>query len=505
MFVVTTLVYPCVLALLCVGAGLLVDRVSGGYLPGLLLPAVGAAALIAVSQLTTYVTPAAPATPYALAIVAVAGFALGWQQVRRAFAGDRRREPSYRWQLAVPALAYVIALAPVLFAGRATFSSYQSLTDSALHMMGADYLMRHGQEYAHLDLRNSYGQYIQAYYGTSYPSGSDTLFGGSAFILGAPLMWMFQPFNAFMLASAGGPAWVLARRMGLVNGWAMLAALSATVPALVYGYELIGSVKEVVALAMILALGALVALHERWLTRGPITGVVAPAIVLAAGMSALGVGFGAWGLAAAVVLGVVAVRDVTAGRQSTRRLLGLIATAALVVLVCALSTWVNLAGSLHVAQNIASTSNPGNLGTPLRPVQVLGTWLVGSYQQVPRGGQLALSYVIALVTLIAVGLGALRVVYMGEYALAGWIALMLAVGLGLTVYSTTWVERQGADAQLTGPRARGVGGGRRAARVDQSTGAASGGGAGGGAAHGWDRGVGCDAVPRLRSGADRAL
>ncbi|MGA9874751.1 MAG: hypothetical protein WBQ21_02985, partial [Solirubrobacteraceae bacterium] len=66
MFVLTTLVYPVVLALLCLGAALLVDRISGGFLPGALLPAVGAAALIAVSQLSTYAAPLAPATPYLL-------------------------------------------------------------------------------------------------------------------------------------------------------------------------------------------------------------------------------------------------------------------------------------------------------------------------------------------------------------------------------------------------------------------------------------------------------
>ena len=37
------------------------------------------------------------------------------------------------------------------------FSSYMALPDSAVHMMGADFLIRHGQDYAHLDLRNSYG------------------------------------------------------------------------------------------------------------------------------------------------------------------------------------------------------------------------------------------------------------------------------------------------------------------------------------------------------------
>src|SRR5271169_3210666 len=118
MFVLTTLGYPCVLALLCIGAGLLVDRVSGGYLPGVLLPAVGVAALIAVSQLTTYAVSAAPATPYAIAIVSVAGIALGWRRVQTFARGWRR----WRWQLAVPALAYIVALAPILFAGRPTFS-----------------------------------------------------------------------------------------------------------------------------------------------------------------------------------------------------------------------------------------------------------------------------------------------------------------------------------------------------------------------------------------------
>lgn len=435
MFALTALAYPCVLALLCIGAGLLIDRVSGRWLPGMLLPVVGAAGLIAVSQLTTYTTFTAPATPYALAAIAVAGFVLGWQPLSGCVRGWRR----YGWQISVGVLAYVIALAPVLLTGRPTFSGYQALTDSAVHMLGADYLMRHGQEYAHLDLLRSYGQYIHDYYGTSYPSGADTLFGGSAFILGLPLIWAFQPFNAVMLAIATGPAWVLARRIGLTGGWAALAALTATVPALVYGYELVASVKEIVALSMILALGALVTLNGRWLW-GRALGVLPAAIVLAAGLSALGVGFGAWGLAAVAVLGTIAVRDVAAGQHSPRELLAVVAVAALTTIVCALSTWADLAGSLHVASNIAATTNPGNLQGALHPVQALGTWLVGSYEQAPSGWLLVLSYTIAALTLLAAVLGMLRVVYMGEYALAGWIALIVVAGIALTASTTAWVN-----------------------------------------------------------------
>jgi hypothetical protein len=439
-FVLTALVYPCVLAILCVGAGLLVDRASGGWLPGMLLPAIGAAALIAVSQLSTYIAPAAPATPYALAIIAVAGCALGWSRLRT-YARDWRR---CRWQLGVLVLAYLVALAPVLLAGRPTFSSFGILDDSAFHLLGADYLMRHGQDYAHLDLRNSYGQFVNAYYATGYPSGADTLFGGSAFILGAPLIWMMQPFNAFMLATAAGPMWLLARRTGLAGGWCALATLTATVPALVYGYELVASVKEIVALGPILALGALVVLHPRWLWRGA-TGAIPLAVVLAGGVATLGVGFGAWALAAVLVLAAVAAGEIRAGRRRARELIAALALATAIVLVGALGTWTGLSRSVQVARGIATTTNPGNLHAPLHVVQVFGTWLTGSYENVPTGALLPLSYAIVAITLIAAVLGGLRIFYLGESTLGGWITTTIVVGLALQLLAGTWV---GAKALL---------------------------------------------------------
>ena len=486
MFVLTALIYPCVLALLCAGAGLLVDRLTGGWLPGMLLAVVGAAALIAISQLSTYIAPLAPATPYAIGAIALAGLALGRDRLGAAI--GRLREPGEGGRrglclkLAVGPIAYAIALAPVLAAGRPTFSSYQALTDSAVHMLGADYLMRHGQDYAHLDLRNSYGQYIHNYYGTSYPSGADTLFGGTAYILGLPLIWALQPFAAFVLALATGPAWVLARRIGPAGGWAALAAITATVPALVYGYELVASVKELVALGMILTLGALVAERVRWLAPGRLAGVAVPGLVLAAGVAALGVGFGAWALPAAIVLGWTALgRARTSGREhrgSVQRaagsqemgrgasgtrprgwswswswgwgwLAGLVAVATGTAVVGALSTWADLGGSLRVAQTIASTANPGNLQEPLHPVQALGTWLSGSYQTVPHGWLAVLTYAIAALTLLAAVLGAARIVHLGEYALGAWMALTVVVGVALLAYSTAWVDAK--TIMLTSP------------------------------------------------------
>lgn len=442
LFALTVFVYPVALALLCAGAGLLVDRCSGAFLPAALLPSVGAAALIGVSQLCTYFSGIARATPYVLLAFALGGLVLGRARLR-ALAGavlirgaGRARRVS---ALAVGPLAYLLAIAPVLLAGRASFSSFMGLSDSAVHMIGADYLIHHGQDYAHLDVRNSYAQFLKSYYGTSYPSGADTLFGGSSLLLGLPLIWTFQPFNALMLGLASGPAWELARRLGLPAALAALAALVTTVPALVYGYELIGSVKEVVALAMVLTLGALVVAHRRWLARGARRSLPF-AIVLAAGISALGVGFGVWGLAAAAVLLGALLDGLRARRIEARAALAMILAGALALLVAAWPTWRHVSASLHVAQTIASTGNAGNLHAPLKWTQAFGVWLHGSYKQPPGGAWLVLTDVLIALALGACLLGAAHLLARRRFVLAGWIAASLLAWAALARSATTWVD-----------------------------------------------------------------
>jgi hypothetical protein len=464
LFALTVLVYPLALALLCLGAGLLVDRCSGRFLPAALLPSVGAATLIALSQLSTYLSPLATATPYLIAACAVGGFALGRARLRslagqlrsRGAAGGAAGRHGHRHGerrasrlplgalLAVPLLTYLLALAPVLLSGRASFSSFMALSDSAVHMIGADFLIHHGQDYSHLSMQGSYGQFIAHYYATGYPSGADTLFGGSTLLLGLPLIWTFQPFNAVMLALGSGPAWVLARRFGLRRGVAALAALSATVPALVYGYALIGSVKEIVALTMMLTLGALVVVHRRWLTRAPIRALPI-AIVLAAGVAALGAGFGAWGLAAAVVLLVTLLGE---RAQSARRALGadlrrtlaMLLLVAVALAVAALPTWAHFSQSLEVAQNIASTGNAGNLPAPLKWTQAFGIWLHSSYKQAPGGAALVITDVLVGLAILACLLGAIALLRARRYALGGWIAMTLLAWLVLDRSATTWVD-----------------------------------------------------------------
>ncbi|MGH2831158.1 MAG: hypothetical protein ACRDK2_00145 [Solirubrobacteraceae bacterium] len=433
MFLASTLGYPCVLVVLCLGAGLLTDRLSGGFLPYALLPIVGASALIAFSQLSTYLSWLAPVSPYLMASFALAGFLLARVKLLALLRAVGERP----WLIALPLIAYLLALAPVLLAGRASFSSYMTLADSAVHMIGADYLIHHGQQFSHLDLRNSYGQFIKGYYAAGYPSGADTLFGASALLLRLPLIWAFQPFNAFMLALATGPAWLLARRLGLTGMFAVLAALAATLGALVYAYELFASVKEISVLGMILALGCLVTEHHRWLCARA-TGGLAIAVLFAGGLAALGTAFGVWALVATIVLAGVLIGQLRARRLDVRGVVALLGVGVVTLVIAAGPTWINLSGALQVTQTIATTANPGNLHSPLRAIQIFGVWLNGSYKLAPTGVALLCTYLLIALAVIAAVLGALHVLRTRRYVFAGWLALMLIAWLLVSNSVTTW-------------------------------------------------------------------
>jgi hypothetical protein len=435
MFVLTTLVYPCLLAVLCLGAGLLVDRLAGRVLPAVLLAPTGAALLIAASQLVTDSATLAPATPAIMVALALAGFALEAPRLRRALPARNPRDPALWIAVAV----YLLAIAPVLLAGRPSFSAYGRLTDSAFHMMGADYLIRYGQNYSAVNLASSYGQYITHYYASGYPTGADTLFGGSAFVLGLPLIWTFQPFNAFMLALASGPVWLLVRRIGLSGGWALAAALSASLPALVYGYELVASVKEVTALPLVLTIGALVAISDRWL-RGPPRGVLPIALACAGGLSALGIGFAAWIGATAVVLAGIVSSNLALGYQRGLRTLALVLAGVVATAVAALPTVVNLSSSLQTAQDISTTGNAGNLQAPLQVAQAAGTWLTGLYTSRPTGVGASLTYVAIALTIAAAILGTVKLLRSGEHPLCWWLLAMIALCVGLSLLATSWVD-----------------------------------------------------------------
>jgi hypothetical protein len=112
----------------------------------------------------------------------------------------------------------------------------------------------------------------------------------------------------------------------------------------------------------------------------------------------------------------------------------------IVALLAALPTWLDLAGSLQVTQNIAASPHPGNLATPLHAIQVFGAWLLDNYRRLPQGTDRTATYVLISVTLLACVAGAVQIVRDRKWPLAAWFALMLAVWLVATAVATTWVS-----------------------------------------------------------------
>src|SRR4051794_38592308 len=114
-FLTATVGAPLVLGLLCVGVGLLVDHLAGGWVPAALLPALGLAGLIGLTQLTVAFPAVAPVTVVVAPLVAAVGLWLARGRLRDLVKGLRRTP----WPLLAGVGAYLVAIAPVLLAGRA--------------------------------------------------------------------------------------------------------------------------------------------------------------------------------------------------------------------------------------------------------------------------------------------------------------------------------------------------------------------------------------------------
>ena len=154
-------------------------------------------------------------------------------------------------------------------------------------------------------------------------------------------------------------------------------------------------------------------------------------------------------LAATAVLVLALVGELRAGRQSAGGVAALVAAGVLAALVAALPTWVDLSGSVNVAQNITSTSNPGNLRKPLQAIQAFGVWLRGSYKQSPLGAALGIARALVAVAALAALLGTVQLLRRRRVALTGWLVLMLAAWLALAASATTWGKAK--EEMLTSP------------------------------------------------------
>jgi hypothetical protein len=431
--------FPLLLALLALGAGLLVERLAGVRLPFALLPALGFATLVVVSQFTTWPSTLAPATPWILLALALGGFALAGRRLI-----ERWRSRRGGWWLAPGAglATYLTVSAPVLAAGRLTFPGYLLDTTGAIQLAGAERLLHHGRDFTNGFA--GYGATLVAYFGHGYPSGGHTVFAATGWLSGQDLLWLYAPYQAMELAFAALVLAFLAERAGLSRAAAALAGWMAAVPALVYAYALMGSVKELTALPLLLLMGALVVLAAQTASaRGGVRTVLPFAVAGAAALGAIGIAASPWvGLFA--LAGLAFAAPVLLARRRGRRALGVGAVAlAGTTAVLGLPTLGPLSSTLRLAtslsgSNAAAANDPGNLLRPLRFVQTLGVWLGESHRADPR--YLNQSYALIGIVAVCAVLGLSLLVRRRAWALLAFVAVSLVVWEGLTRRGTEWTD-----------------------------------------------------------------
>jgi hypothetical protein len=363
------LAFPALFAVLCLGAGLLVERAAGSRLPGQLLLPLGFAALVCVTQLTTFKGSTAEATVPLAVLVALTGYAVSLGRLR-----TLRPDP---WIAGVALVVYGLFAAPALLWGSRTFLGYGNLGDAAVHFGIVDQLLSAGNSVAGLP-ESSFTASIGTYFQTAYPTGNHAVLATLRALVGINVAWVFQPFLTCLATLAVLGLEPLAR--GLTSD-RRLAAAGAGVAAsggLVYGYAVNQEpIKELGAIAIIALLAALVAPLLRtppsWRASLPL------AVATGGGIGVLSFALAPW-LGPLLLIAVIAL---VAKHWSLRRgaLLAEIGAFVVVGLALAIPRIAHIGTFVAVNKHVLQSAvELGNLQRPLGFFLGFGVWPVDDFR-----------------------------------------------------------------------------------------------------------------------------
>jgi hypothetical protein len=417
---VTWFVFPLVLTAVALGWGLLVEELTGLRLPGVLLPAVGLAAIIVVAQfLTLDDTLAKLITPVAVAL-AVAGYGLSL---------PLRDRPIEWWAVGVAVAIFAVYAAPIVLSGEATFAGYIKLDDTSTWMALTDRVMEHGRSLNGL-APSTYEATLAFNLGSGYPVGVFLPLGVGRALVAQDVAWVVQPYMALLASYLGLGLWAIATPIMRSRAIRAVAVFLATQPALLFGYYLWGGIKELAAAALIATVVALAALaiKELFATR-----ILMPLAVVSAALVGVLSGGGAIWLAPVLIVALVfAIRDLGAGPALGRAAGFLVVAAVLCIPVLA-------SGGLKppTSSPLTSATALGNLFHPLNKLQLVGVWPTGDFRADPP--DLPATYVLIAVVVIAAAGGLYAAWRDREWSLMLYVGGAVIAGLAIALIGSPWV------------------------------------------------------------------
>jgi hypothetical protein len=351
------LVFPLLLAVLCLGCGLLVEALTCTRIPAAMLVPVGLTVVVVVGTGSVWVPACAKLTTPLVAALAAAGIVLA----------RRRRVDLWAW--VASAATYLCYLAPVLASGAATFAGYIKLDDTATFLALTDRILEHGRSLAGLP-PSSYEATLSVNLPAGYPIGSLIPLGIGHELARTDAAWLYQPWLSFCAGVVALSLYSLAEPMVPRRPIRALMAFVAAQSALLFGYALWGGVKELAASALIATAAATAPTRN---LRGA-RAFVPFAIACAAVVDALSVAGVVWLLP---LIALVAI--------ALRRTPVVIALGAAVAALLALPALTNAPRFLSgtTVNTLESGSVLGNLVRPLRPLQLFGIWPSGDFRLEP--------------------------------------------------------------------------------------------------------------------------
>lgn len=359
------IVFPLVLAALCLGWGWVLVLVARTRFAPVLLPGAGMAAIVVVGQALTHTDATAELATPVIAAGAATGLGLG-------LARGWGRPP--RWAVAAAAAVFAVYAAPIVLSGEPTLAGFIKLDDTATWLAITDRIMEHGRSLDGL-APSTYEATLDFNLAEGYPIGVFPALGVGAALVGQDVAWVFQPYLAVWAVVLALALWELAGRVVESPAWRAGIAFVGAQPALLYGYFLWGGVKEIAAIALLATTAALL---PQAVAPGGVNRVIPVAVVSAALVGVLSGGGGIW-LVPLALAGVAACALARGSRVAAAR-------AGFAAAIVALgSVPLLLAGGLTPPTSAPLTDRDalGNLGSPLSLGQIAGIWPAGDFRADP--------------------------------------------------------------------------------------------------------------------------
>ena len=208
--IVSWLVFPAVLLLLCGGCGLLVGSIPGVTLPGALLPGCGLAVIVVAGQLLVAADRTAELAAPVIALLALAGVWLG--------RGALARSSGLVAPLAAALVVFAAFAAPIVLSGEATIAGFIRLDDTATWLALTDRVMEHGRSLEGL-APSSYEATLAFNLGAGYPVGVFVPLGVAANLLATDVAWLIQPYMAVLAVLLSLALWSLAGILTPARSW----------------------------------------------------------------------------------------------------------------------------------------------------------------------------------------------------------------------------------------------------------------------------------------------